>query len=108
MIQYEGNQFINIGVGKDISIKELAEKIKEVVGFKGDILFNPSKPDGTPRKLVDFTKVEYISSAGIRMIVATHRKAKELSASFSVIHVNPEVMSILAMTGLDKKISIVG
>ena len=57
MNNYEGNQFINIGVGKDISIKELAEKIKEVVGFKGDIVFNPSKPDGTPRKLVDVTRL---------------------------------------------------
>jgi GDP-L-fucose synthase len=57
MNNYEGNQFINIGVGKDISIKELAEKIKEIVGFKGDIVFNPSKPDGTPRKLVDVTKL---------------------------------------------------
>ena len=57
MNHYEGNQFINIGVGKDISIKELAEKIKEVVGFNGDIIFNPSKPDGTPRKLVDITRL---------------------------------------------------
>ena len=54
---YKGNQFINIGVGKDISIKELAEKIKEIVGFKGAIVFNPSKPDGTPRKLVDVTRL---------------------------------------------------
>ena len=57
MNEYEGNQFINIGVGKDISIKELAEKVKQVVGFKGDIIFNKSKPDGTPRKLVDVTRL---------------------------------------------------
>lgn len=57
MNNYEGNQFINIGVGKDISIKELAEKIKKVVGFKGDIVFNPLRPDGTPRKLVDVTRL---------------------------------------------------
>ncbi len=57
MNNYEGNQFINIGVGKDISIKDLAEKIKEVVGFKGDIVFNPLKPDGTPRKLVNVTRL---------------------------------------------------
>jgi GDP-L-fucose synthase len=57
MNNYEGNQFINIGVGKDISIKELAERVKEIVGFKGDILFNPLKPDGTPRKLVDVTRL---------------------------------------------------
>lgn len=57
MNNYEGSQFINIGVGKDISIKELAEKVKRVVGFEGDIMFNASKPDGTPRKLVDVTRL---------------------------------------------------
>ncbi|WP_186576578.1 GDP-L-fucose synthase [Aquibacillus kalidii] len=57
MNTYEGNQFVNVGVGKDISIKELAEKVKEVVGFEGNIEFNTSKPDGTPRKLVDVTKL---------------------------------------------------
>ena len=57
MNNYNGNQFINIGVGKDISIKELAEKIKEIVCFKGDIIFDTSKPDGTPRKLVDVTRL---------------------------------------------------
>lgn len=57
MNHYHGNQFVNVGVGKDISIKELAEKIQKVVGFEGKIKFNPSKPDGTPRKLVDVTKL---------------------------------------------------
>lgn len=57
MNHYHGNQFVNVGVGKDISIKELAEKIQKVVGFEGEIKFNPSKPDGTPRKLVDVTKL---------------------------------------------------
>lgn len=56
--------------------------------------------------VLDFGKVEYISSAGIRMLVTAHRKARELEAQFSVIHVNPEVMSILAMTGLNKKMGI--
>lgn len=57
MNHYKANQFVNIGVGKDISIKELAEKAKEVVGFNGDIRFDTSKPDGTPRKLVDVTRL---------------------------------------------------
>ena len=57
MNNYNGHQFINIGVGKDISTRELAEKIKEIVGFKGDIIFDASKPDGTPRKLVDVTRL---------------------------------------------------
>lgn len=57
MNTYEGNQIVNIGVGDDLSIKELAGKIKTVVGFTGDIVFNTSKPDGTPRKLVDVTRL---------------------------------------------------
>ncbi|WP_079710643.1 GDP-L-fucose synthase [Paraliobacillus ryukyuensis] len=60
MNNYNGNQFVNVGVGKDLPIKELAEKIKKVVGFKGEIVFNTSKPDGTPRKLVDVSKLNEI------------------------------------------------
>ncbi len=57
MLNYSDNEFVNIGVGEDIAIKELAEKIKEVVGFQGELNFDTSKPDGTPRKLVDVTKL---------------------------------------------------
>lgn len=57
MNTYKGNQFVNIGVGKDISIKELAEKISAVIGFQGEIVFNSEKPDGTPRKLVDVSRL---------------------------------------------------
>lgn len=57
MNNYAGNEIVNIGVGEDIAIKELAGKVKEVVGFTGEIKFNTSKPDGTPRKLVDVTKL---------------------------------------------------
>ncbi|HVG42227.1 MAG TPA: hypothetical protein VM888_11505, partial [Chitinophagaceae bacterium] len=48
---------VNIGVGDDISIKELANLIKDVVVFDGQISFDASKPDGTPRKLVDVSKI---------------------------------------------------
>lgn len=51
------NTHINIGTGKDVSIKELAEVIKAVVGFKGELIFNTSKPDGTMRKLTDVSKL---------------------------------------------------
>jgi len=51
------NTHINIGTGEDISIKELAEKIKNIVGFKGELVFNTSKPDGTLRKLTDVSKL---------------------------------------------------
>jgi GDP-L-fucose synthase len=50
-------EFVNIGVGKDITIGELAELIKEIVGFEGKIKYDISKPDGTPQKLLDITKL---------------------------------------------------
>lgn len=49
--------FVNIGSGKDITIQELAEIIKEIAGFKGSIIYDTSKPDGTPRKLLDVSKL---------------------------------------------------
>jgi len=57
MNTYEGNDIINIGTGKDITIKELAHIIKEVVGFEGDIIWDRTKPDGTPRKLLDVSRL---------------------------------------------------
>jgi len=57
MNNYNGNQFVNVGVGKDISILELAELIKDIVGFEGEIVNDLSKPDGTPRKLMDVTRL---------------------------------------------------
>ena len=51
------NTHINIGTGTDISIKELAETIKQTIGFKGDLVFNTEKPDGTMRKLTDVSKL---------------------------------------------------
>lgn len=57
MEHYNGNQLVNIGTGKDITIKNLALLIKKVVGFQGQIVFDSSKPDGTPRKLLDVTKL---------------------------------------------------
>ncbi len=57
MNKYEEKQFVNIGSGTDLSIKALAEMIQEVVGFEGNIVWNTSKPDGTPRKLMDVSKI---------------------------------------------------
>ena len=48
---------VNIGTGEDVTIAELAETIKKVVGFDGALRFDASKPDGTPRKLLDVTKI---------------------------------------------------
>lgn len=57
MLNYNEKELVNIGTGIDLTIKELAETIKEVVGFEGELLFDTSKPDGTPRKLMDVSKL---------------------------------------------------
>jgi len=57
MQKYSEEQFINVGFGSDISIRQLAELIKHVVGFAGDIVWDASKPDGTPRKLMDSSRL---------------------------------------------------
>ncbi|MGL4331268.1 MAG: GDP-L-fucose synthase, partial [Bacteroidales bacterium] len=49
---------VNIGSGTDLSIKELAEKVQAIVGFDGDLVWDHSKPDGTPRKLMDNSKLK--------------------------------------------------
>ena len=56
--------------------------------------------------VLDFDLVEYMSSAGLRQVLATHKKAKSLGASFSVVNVCPAVMSIFKMTNIDKKLDI--
>jgi GDP-L-fucose synthase len=61
MENYSSDQIINLGVGDDISIKELAELVKSQIGFLGDLVFDSSKPDGTPRKLMD---VSLLNSLG--------------------------------------------
>ena len=58
MQEYDGTEWMNIGVGEDVSIKELAELIKDIVGYEGELQFNTSKPDGTPRKLLDVSKLQ--------------------------------------------------
>lgn len=57
MLHYDGLELVNIGSGEDVSIKELAELVKEVVGFEGELVFDATKPDGTPRKLMDVSKL---------------------------------------------------
>ncbi|MCX8143126.1 MAG: GDP-L-fucose synthase [Bacteroidia bacterium] len=61
MLNYNDSQFVNVGTGKDISIRELAELIKTIVGYEGNIIFDTTKPDGTPRKLLD---LNYMHSLG--------------------------------------------
>ena len=57
MENYEGSEFLNVGVGQDLSIKELAGLVAQVVGFKGELAFDPTKPDGTPRKLLEVSRL---------------------------------------------------
>ena len=57
MKNYDENQFLNIGTGEDISISDLANIIKNIVGYSGELKFNKDKPDGTPRKLLDVSKI---------------------------------------------------
>jgi GDP-L-fucose synthase len=68
MQEYNEPGFVNIGVGMDISISELAHMIAEITGYSGTIRFDSSKPDGTPRKLMDVSKIHSLGwQAGIRL-----------------------------------------
>jgi GDP-L-fucose synthase len=58
MNNYSDGEIVNVGSGEDLTIKELAYMVKEVVGFDGDIFFNTEMPDGTPRKLLDISKIK--------------------------------------------------
>ena len=57
MRSYDEMQFVNVGTGEEISIKELAQTVADVIGFNGEIVFNTERPDGTPRKLMDSSKL---------------------------------------------------
>ena len=57
MNNYDSPDLVNIGTGNELSIGELAEMVREIVGFKGKIVFDTSRADGTPRKLLDVTKL---------------------------------------------------
>jgi GDP-L-fucose synthase len=57
MNEYSSKEIVNIGCGEDLSIKELAGMVKEVTGYTGNLVFDTSKPDGTPRKLLDVSKI---------------------------------------------------
>ena len=78
---YDGPQQVNLGVGEDVTIKELAEIVAEEVGYIGEIEWDSSKPDGTPRKLLDVSFMESMGwkaktplREGIRVAIADYRK----------------------------------
>jgi GDP-L-fucose synthase len=55
---YDGEDHINVGSGTDVTIKELAETVRDVIGYSGEIVWDVTKPDGTPRKLLDSSKIK--------------------------------------------------
>lgn len=57
MLHYDGKEPVNVGTGEDLTIRELVELVRDTVGYQGSILFNTDKPDGTPRKLLDVSKL---------------------------------------------------
>ena len=58
MNTYSGNETVNLGTGKELTIAALAELVKKVVGYRGEVRYDAAKPDGTPRKLLDVSKLE--------------------------------------------------
>lgn len=79
MLHYNEEGLVNIGTGKDISIMELAELIKNITGYKGDIKTNTSKPDGTPRKLLDISKLKNLGwQASIQLKDGIEQVYKEI------------------------------
>lgn len=66
MQHYDGDEILNVGTGTDVTIKEVAELIVKIIGYKGELLWDSSKPDGTPRKLLDVSKINAVGwKAGI-------------------------------------------
>ncbi len=61
LLNYPKPCFVNLGTGVDVTIHELAETVKKVVGFTGNIIFDPAKPDGTPRKLLDVSRMKALN-----------------------------------------------
>ncbi len=57
MRHYDSPEIVNVGTGEDLTIAELAHLVQETVGYPGQLLFDPSKPDGTPRKLLDVSRL---------------------------------------------------
>lgn len=83
---YSGEEHVNIGTGEEISIRELAETIKRIVGFEGELVFNTDMPDGTMRKLTDVSKLhalgwhhKYSLEEGIKLAYAAFLEERETS-----------------------------
>jgi len=83
MQNYNDEKFVNIGTGVDISIKDLALLVKKIAGFEGELVFDKSKPDGTPRKLMD---VSYLHSLGWKHKIELEAGIKLVYEEFKLKH----------------------
>ncbi len=83
MLNYDDQLFVNVGSSEEVSIKELAEEIKDAVGFKGEINWNSEMPDGTPRKLMDNSKIQ---SLGWNPKISLKEGIKSTVNDFKVNH----------------------
>ena len=83
MQNYDGEKFVNIGVGEDITIKDLAYLIKKVANYEGELIFDVTKPDGTPRKLMD---VSYLHSLGWKHKINLEEGIKMVYEEFKINH----------------------
>ena len=79
MSEYDEKGFVNVGVGTDISIKDLALLIREVVGFEGELVFDTSKPTGTPRKLMDVSR---LTAAGFQAQISLKQGITQVYQDF--------------------------
>lgn len=91
MNKYSGSEVVNIGFGTDITIRELSDMIREVVGFHGEVIWDTEKPDGTPRKLLDSTRLQNLGWTpktslldGIRLTYQWY--VRNLDSNFSRSH----------------------
>jgi GDP-L-fucose synthase len=85
MKNHDGSEIINVGAGKDITIRDLADLVRDIVGFKGPVQYDASKPDGTPRKLLDVSRLSSMGwqprislREGIEMTYRWYVKEKSL------------------------------
>jgi GDP-L-fucose synthase len=86
MRNYDEPGILNVGVGQDVSIRELAAMIKDVVGFAGALPFDPTRPDGTPRKLLDVSRLHAL---GWRAKTPLRRGIEETYAWFKTASIAP-------------------
>jgi GDP-L-fucose synthase len=82
MLHYDSERIVNVGTGQDVNIRELAGLIAEVTGFHGRLVFDPSKPDGTPQKLLDVSRLRKLGwearvplEDGLRLTYDWYRKS---------------------------------